>query len=162
LVPLGRACNAHVFAYSKDFYSKFKGRLWPDIFAAYCTESVFSFMTAAIGKKWVIVADKVAYHAKGAIGADGASAGFDHVGSKGVPWNNLLAGLDMNRILSNPEAWNSGFGYEEVNKIFLHNSEAYDENGNCKEPERLLSFLNDNIFLPPSALEYHHIPNLMV
>lgn len=161
-VPVGRACNAHVFAYSSDYYEKFRDRLWPDIFVAYCTESVFSFMTAAIGKKWIIVKDKIAYHAKGAIGADGASAGFDHIGGKGEPWNNLLAGLDMVSILTNPEAWNSGFGYEEVNKVFLHNSNAYDESGKCKDPDRLLAFLNDNVFLSPEVLNYESIPHLLV
>jgi len=161
-IPPGKACNAHVFAYTREFYENFNGKLWPDIFAAYCTESVFSFMNAALGKKWVIVKDHIVYHAKGAIGADGASAGFDHVGPKGHPWNNLLGGLDMNVILSNPEAWNSGFGYEEVNQVFLHNSSAYNEDGTLKDKGRLLKFLNENIFLPEAALKYEDIPNLVI
>lgn len=161
VVPPGGACNAHLFAFSNHYFKKFDNKLWPDIFAAYCTESVFSYMAAATGKRWVILKDKIVYHLKGQH-ADGASSGFDHVGTRGQAWNNLLAGLDMNQILNQPEAWNSGFGYEECNKIFMHNPEAFDAEGNCKDPERLLNFMKTFMFLPEKVLNYEAIPSLLV
>ena len=105
--------------------------------------------------------DKIVYHLKGNH-ADGASSGFDHVGDKGQAWNNLLAGIDMNYILNQPEAWNSGFGYEECNKVFMHNPKSFDDDGNCKDPDRLLDFMKTFMFIPKHLLDYDRLPTLLV
>jgi hypothetical protein len=155
-IPVGKACNSHIHIFSSAMFEAFNGRLQPDIFAAYCTESTFSFFTAAIGKRWAILKDVVIDHNRG---VDGASFGFNHMGHKQDPSNNLLGGLDMNVILSNPEAWESGFGYEEINSVFMHNTAVYNNFGNNKNPERLRKFLLQSMFLDKSILDYDNMKN---
>jgi len=161
VVPVGKAFNAHTIMYSNKLFTAFEGRLIPDIFAAFCTESVFSFLNVATEQKWVILKDRIHQHLKGAHGADGASAGFDHIGKYGEPWNNLLTGRDMREILNDPEAYACGFGYEECNSIFMHNENAYTD-GLCNDPERLRKFLNENIFIQKQIFDYDALPNLFV
>lgn len=160
-VPIGKACNCHTQTFSHKIYEAFEGRIIPDVFAAYCTESVTSFLSAAVDQDWVVMADKILYHLKGAHGVDGASLGFNHIGKFGEPWNNLITGKDIREILNDPEAWNSGFGYEECNNIFNHNSEAYVGN-RCKDPERLRKFINDNMFIGKNQFDYDLLPALFV
>jgi hypothetical protein len=124
-------------------YEAYDGKLIPDIFIAYCTESIFSFVSAGIEKKWLLLADTILDHLKS---VDGATSGFHHQGPKGGS-NNLFEGLDIDEILKNPEAWESGFGYEEHCDYFPHNPDAYDENGFAKDPERLKAFIKENMYL---------------
>lgn len=156
IIPVGRACNSHVHIFSDKIYESFERRLHPDIFAAYCTESVFSFITAAIGMRWAVMKDVVVEHNRG---VDGATTGFDHTGPRRDPANNLLCGLDMRIILSNPEAWASGFGYEEINSVFIHNAGAYNADGKCNDPARLQKFLNKNVFLRVDQFDYDNVTN---
>ena len=92
-----------------------KGKIIPDVFAAYCTESTFSFLTAAVASKWIILKDLQVKHLKG---VDGASSSQPH-GSLvyGNSWNNLLYGRDARDFIFNQDAIQSGLGYEECNKI---------------------------------------------
>jgi len=156
VIPVGRACNSHIHFFSHALYEAFNRKLQPDIFVAYCTESTFSFFTAAIGKRWAILKDIVVEHNRG---VDGATSGFDHTGPRGNPANNLLAGLDMNFILSESEAWEAGFGYEEIKPVFLHNKDAYYADGTCKDPNRLMQFLNNNLFLKREVFDYDNVAN---
>ena len=108
-MPIGKACNLHTQLFSHSLYAAFDGKLIPDVFVAYCTESIFSFCSAAVGEKWILMADVILDHLKS---VDGATSGFHHQGPKGGT-NNLFEGLDIDEVLKDPEAWESGFGYEE-------------------------------------------------
>ena len=55
VIPAGGACNLHVQIFSHDIYETFNERIWPDIFASYARESVFSFLNAAVHKMWVVL-----------------------------------------------------------------------------------------------------------
>jgi len=156
VIPVGRACNGHILIFSDKIYASFERRLWPDIFVAYCTESIFSFIAAAVGTRWAVMKNIVIEHNRS---VDGATSGFDHTGPRQDPANNLLADLDIRTILANPEAWLSGFGYEEINSIFPHNPNAYNVDGSCKNPERLRLFLNNNVFLKKHVFDYDNVIN---
>ena len=156
VIPVGKACNSHIHIFSQAIFDGFDGRLQPDIFAAYCTESTFTFFAASVGKRWAILKDSIVEHDRG---IDGASSGFSHVGLRQDPSNNLLGGLDMRKILSNPEAWKSGFGYEEINSVFLHNQAVYDDSGKHNDPERLRAFLSQNMFLSKEIIDYENMAN---
>ena len=151
VIPPGRACNSHIHLFPNEFYKAYNGRLQPDIFVAYCTESTFSFFAAGIGKRWAILKDVIVHHDRG---VDGATSGFDHTGPRRNPANNLLCGLDMDDILRRPDAWTSGFGYEEISGVFVHNPDMYDDLGNHKNPELLRKFLNDTMFLRTEVFSY--------
>ena len=142
-IPIGRACNLHTQIFSNDIFKAFDNKIIPDIFVAYCTESVFSFLAAAAKQKWVIMKDVVLEHLKS---LDGATCGFNHTGPKGDNKNNLFADLDIYEICKDPEAWESGFGYEEMQGVFLHDPKKYNEDGEVQDPERLKEFIRTRIF----------------
>jgi hypothetical protein len=149
LVPIGKACNGQVNIFHHsilDYYS----RIIPDIFASYCTESVFGFIAAALKKQWVICCDVPVDHA---ISLDGSSAMFlhekrhDHV---------YLLNKSMLEILRTPESERVGMGYEEYRGVFRHDESQYDENYLCKNDE-LKEFIKTACFLPKSVLDYSTI-----
>ena len=149
-IPIGRACNLHTQLFSNEIFKAYDDKIIPDIFIAYCTESIFSFVAAGVAQKWIIMKDLVLEHLKS---VDGATAGFHHIGPKGDSTNNLFAGLDIHEIVAQPEAWDSGFGYEEMQGVFFHDPDKY-EDGFVKEPERLKEFIRKNMFLDKQAFDY--------
>ncbi len=153
IVPVGKCINLHFNLYS-DKVLQYYGRLIPDIFKAYCTESVFSFMVAALNLKWVVVKDLVIFHTKS---ADGATAGFEHIGDKGY-WNNLMFGLDMRDILNDPRARSTGFGYDEWAHIFDHDPAKFDANGFALD-SGLGPFMKEKLFLTPERFNYDMYPS---
>jgi len=153
-IPVGRACNLHTQIFSNEIFKAFNNKIIPDIFVAYCTESVFSFLCAATNQKWVILKDLVLEHLKS---VDGATCGFDHTGQKGDNKNNLFGGLDIYEICKDPEAWESGFGYEEMQGVFSHDPKRYDENGMVDAPERLKEFIRTRMFLDNRQFDYTQV-----
>jgi len=155
IVPIGKSINEHVFLFSSEIYKNCNDKIQPDVFAAHCTESVFSYVAAAAGQKWVIMADKQIRHHRS---IDGASSGFEHHSRvHGNTWNNLLYGRDANYFINDTEAIACGVGYEECNNIMNHNPEAYDEDGFAKDPESLLEKVNQYFFLADDELDYDKI-----
>ena len=158
-IPIGRACNLHTQIFSNEIFKAYDNKIIPDIFIAYCTESVFSFVAAGANQKWVILKDLVLEHLKS---VDGATSGFHHIGSRGDSTNNLFGNLDVREIVSDSEAWDSGFGYEEMQGVFFHDREKYDENGFVKDPERLKEFIRTRMFLDKSMFDYNNIVHKFV
>jgi hypothetical protein len=152
IIPLGRCVHLHFQCFHNDLYKAF-GRLLPDIFIAYCTESVLSFLNASINKQWVILKDIILKHDKG---IDGATLSHDHTGPRGQHWNNLYGAMDMTEILNDPKATEYGFGYEEIRGVLNHNPDLYTPEGYAKRPE-LRTFLRDKLYLQPDRLDYNSI-----
>ena len=153
IIPVGRACNLHTQLFSNDIFKAYDGKIIPDIFVAYCTESVFSFVAAGVSQKWVILKDLVLDHLKS---VDGATCGFHHIEPKGDSTNILFGDLDINEIVKNPDASESGFGYEAMQGVFFHDKEKYD-NGSVKEPERLKEFIRLNVFRKEACFDYNKV-----
>lgn len=152
VMPVGKCCNLHVQLFSNDLLNAY-GRLIPDIFVAYCTESVFSFLNAGIQKQWVIIKDVILTHIKE---KDGATQSYDHAGPRKEHWNNLYGMSDMSDIINDPLAKEVGLGYEELNGVLLHDPALYDENGHCNNMD-LKKYIKDKLFLQPDQLQYDHI-----
>lgn len=152
-IPIGKACNLHTQLFSNNIFKAYDNKIIPDIFIAYCTESVFSFVAAGVAEKWIIMKDLVLEHLKS---VDGATAGFNHIGPKNDSTNNLFGGLDIHDIVANPEAWESGFGYEEMQGVFFHDPDKY-EDGFAKDPKRLKEFIRKNMFLDKQTFNYDKI-----
>jgi hypothetical protein len=149
-IPIGRACNLHTQLFSNEIFKAYDRKIIPDIFVAYCTESVFSFVAAGVSQKWIIMKDLVLEHLKS---VDGATSGFHHIGPRGDSTNNLFGGLDIREIVKQPEAWDSGFGYEEMQGVFPHDREKYKD-GFVEVPERLKEFIRINMFLNKKTFDY--------
>lgn len=150
IVPVGKSLNLHCQIFDNEIYRNFDKRLMPDIFRSFCSESVLSFICAAIKKKWVIVGNRLVYHLKA---NDGPSSGFPNRHS----WDDTyLTPKTMAEIIADPIARSSGFGYEECGNIFIHDHSKYDEEGYVRNDE-LRKFILENIFLSKELLDYDKI-----
>jgi hypothetical protein len=152
IVPLGKCVHLHFQCFHNNLLKAF-GRLLPDIFIAYCTESVLSFLNASIDKQWVILKDIILKHDKG---TDGATLSYDHTGPRGQHWNNLYGCMDIIPLLSNSLTKEVGFGYEEINQILMHDDSKFTSEGFAKD-KKLLEFVKDNLYLTNEHLDYRFI-----
>lgn len=155
IVPIGKACNGHVIFHSDEFLDYYNNKLWPDVFAAYCTESTFTFLCAGINKKWAILKDLKIQHLKA---VDGPSSSVEHISMKyDNPWNNLLYDRNALDFINDQEAIKAGLGYEECNNIMMHNEDAYNSDGCPKDQIKLLEKMNRYFFLNENELNYQEI-----
>tara|TARA_R110000782_G_scaffold190917_5_gene280743 strand:+ start:242 stop:1213 length:972 start_codon:yes stop_codon:yes gene_type:complete len=152
VVPVGKACNVHTHVYSNELYNTFNSKLAPDVFAAYCTESTFSFLTSGAKQRWIIMKDEQVVHKKGVDGASVCSA--HHSAKYNNPWNNLLCDRNALDFINDKEAYEAGLGYEECNNIMNHHSEAYESDGSSKYPDKLTQMINKYFFLNQDELDY--------
>lgn len=154
LVPLGGSVNGHADIFSHSIYEKFNN-LWPDVFAAYCTESTFSFLCAANFKRWAVLCDVILNHNKS---VDGASISVPHISIKNnTPWNNLLFDRDAMEFINDPECIKCGLGYEECNKIMLHNPNAYDDSSMPLDSKTLSECIQKYFYLSKQELNYNNL-----
>lgn len=157
-INIGRTANMHVILFDKVIYNTFNNKIVPDIFATHCTETTYSYLTAALGKKYVVHNKNVML---GHIGfADGHSVGFiDEIRyNDSIAWKHLFKSkTSAEERLLNDEAKASGFGYEAHRGLLAHDESMYDENENHIEPEKLLGFLKKAIYLSEDEFDYKTI-----
>lgn len=147
IVPLGDSYNLHCQIFHHDILKKYK-RVLVDIFESFCTESIFSFVNAAIKKKWIISSQALVHHEKS---IDGASSGFVHGHDR-----LFRAKQTIFDILNTPEGWECGIGYESFRGIRSHNPDMFDKNGYAIT-SKLYIFIKNNFFLKPEQLDYTQI-----
>tara|TARA_R100000008_G_scaffold21543_1_gene11346 strand:+ start:25497 stop:26444 length:948 start_codon:yes stop_codon:yes gene_type:complete len=152
IIPIGKSINQHVHLFSNEIYKAYNNKIEPDVFAAYCSESTFNFLAAAVNQRWVIMKDIQIRHLKGVDGASNCKPHWSSVHRN--PWNNLLCGRDANDFINDPEARRVGMGYEECNDIMNHNPDAYGPDGFPLFPEELKSMINKYFFLSKEELDY--------
>ncbi len=161
IIPVGQSLNGHCKIYSEEYF-KFYNRIFPDIFAGHCMESVESFCCAAIQKQWIIVANAKVKHD---IDVDGQSAGFkpiEYVQRTGKPtWDHPYLIDSLQPIFFNEEAKRLGLGYEEARKIVMHDPSQFDENQHCIN-NQLKEYIKKNLFLPEKVLNYAQIPHVFI
>ena len=158
IIPVGKAVNGHIQIYSNEMLEAFDNKIVPDVFAAFCTESVFSFLSAAVHQKWIIMKDTLVHHKGGLEGHGSSSAAFPKSSPTfGNSWNNLLFGRNAENFINDLDAIEAGFGYEECNSIMLHKEDAFDENGFAKYPEKLKAVIKKYLFLSKEELDYDKI-----
>lgn len=153
-IPLGMAVNAHVLLFSGQLYKAYEQKLWPDIFAGHCSESVLTFLAAACYGRWVIAHDTLCHHKKG---IDRQSAGFDthRWAATGRPtWDHPFKISSVMPRLCNPVSKQLGLGYEEMRGVCMHREDAYDNDGWPKQADELRQYIASNLFLQPQELDY--------
>jgi hypothetical protein len=173
-VPVGRACAAHLLLFSSSVL-EYYGRLLPDLFAAYCTESIFSFMCAALKRNWIISKD---HHIAHVAGMDTPSAGFRPEERESVPYdypipqfaqyhekNGLAEGQSsadsLLHIFQNEYARSIGLGYEECENIVMHDSSQFDHNQFCTNTE-LAPYIKEHAYVSKDILDYDMIESKFV
>jgi len=157
-INIGRTANMHVILFDKSIYQIFNNKVIPDIFASHCTETTYSYLTAALGKKYVVHNKDIML---GHIGfADGHSVGFinEIQYNDSIAWKHLFkSSIPAEERLLSAEAKASGFGYEAHRGLLPHDESMYDENENHIEPEKLLGFLKKAIYLSDDEFNYKTI-----
>ena len=166
-VPLGATANLHCKIFSNKIFKEY-GRPLPDIFVSYCTETIFSFLCAAVKQKFIITNDVLCYHGEKTgvhQGLDGQTLAF------GAAWDRLYTGCPrtISEIISDPEAIACGLGYEEWAPPFIaqgkvdaskphlmHDDKQFDKNGFSVD-NRLRDYIKQNFFLQDSVLDYDNI-----
>ena len=152
VIPLGRALNLHLQMFSNEVFLKFNRRILPDIFERFGTESNFSFMCAALKKRWVFHKDILCHHDHF---IDGASSGFPMQDS--CRWNQTFSYPKTVAVIISEESTKlSGWGFEEWEGILMHNRDRFDENGFVKD-DSLLNWINENIFHNKNTFDYSKI-----
>lgn len=156
IVPVGRACAAHVNVYSSKIFD-FYGRCCPDIFAGYCTESIFSFINSALKLDWAISKDVLIHHDAG---MDGPSCSTDpeshkHKNPKTGSYDHAFAQKSLLHIFKNDIAIKLGLGYEECQQVVMHNKDQYKDNYCINES--LKHYIKNNLYLSQSLFDYSNI-----
>lgn len=156
IVPVGRACAAHCQVYSSKIFD-FYGNCCPDIFASYCTESIFSFVNAAIGLNWAISEKVLIRHAAGMDGASCATEPEKHkLDNPRTGSYDHAFGIDsLLPIFQNEKAKQLGLGYEECQGIVMHDPSQYKDNL-CINDE-LKFYIKDNLYLTSDKFDYDKI-----
>ncbi len=148
VVPVGKACNGQCNIFHFHWFAKMGWKLMPDIFASFCTESVYSFIAAAIRRKWVISGNTYVRHL---LSMDGPSSLF----ANERRWDHVYR-LPKGMMEIMEEGRQYGMGYEEFRGVMMHDPDQYDEDGFCKNVE-LQHWIRHNLFLPVNYLNYDEI-----
>ncbi len=161
-VPLGCAVNTHVQLHGFQLLEAY-GRLIPDIFAGQCTESVMTFLAAAIKTKTVISHNTELEHVTG---LDIPSVGFspnqwEMSGRK--RWDHLVVDESIVDIIE--RGWGYGMGYAEGHaegdgKI-AHFPYMFDKDGFAKS-DKLAPYIRDNLFLKKEQFDYDQISSTWI
>jgi len=158
VIPIGKAINHHVVLWSNqllDFYNK----LDPDIFASWCTESVCTFICAALQLQWVISKDVVVNHTQN---IDVQSVGFSphawqQQGFSPTDHPFLIPSIiDVMR-----KGHKYGLGYEECQGIVMHDPQHYNNEGFCLN-EDLKHYIKDHVFLSKEIFDYNKIQHRFI
>lgn len=152
---IGQTTNLHCQIYSEQMRKAYNGKLHCDIFANDTSESVTSYLTAAIGKKFVMTNQIQVFHN---CHLDGASIGWR--GGEGVRKRLFVTEKSMDERYA--EGHQYGFGYEECNgnENWLHDPSLFTADGKALREAELLEFLKTNLFLTKEEFDYgaiaHH------
>jgi glycosyltransferase involved in cell wall biosynthesis len=159
IVPVGKAVNLHCQLFSHEIFDKYNKKILPDIFANHTSESVYTFINAAIHKKWMIAHDLKLVHESN---MDGASSGF-LLNSSGVhhfkPDLLFKCPKTITQICSEGQKY--GFGYEEYLRVCVHHSAKFDLDGYAKD-DNLYEFLKNNVYLSKESLDYDKIQHRFI
>lgn len=157
IVPIGKCCNLHFQLFGNKLIKEYKQPL-VDLWAGQASESVLSFLTAAINQKWIIHSKVEIEHITG---LDIPSCGFSP-----IKW----------RYETNRPCWDHpfkidsilprirgglkyGLGYQEIEQIALHDPSKFDSDGYALCPE-LKDYIRDNLFLNISEFDYSKIKSI--
>ena len=159
ILPVGKTVNLHCQLFDGQIYQTFDNRVMPDIFASYCTESVFGTLAYSLNKHFIMLGDIVIQHKHG---MDFGSSSVDEarkelLKKEGRSWSHLFTKKrTIDDIINNPEMRACGAFYEAVQNVALPNMDCYKD-GLCKDPERLKRFVKENFFLTKDEFDYEGI-----
>lgn len=149
IVPIGKCVNLHAQIFSHKLYEAYNQKLMPDIFAAYCTESIFSFLNAALSLKWIVTKDHILHHEQLPLnGASGFGCGYDGL-------DRMFA--DTTPVIERIKPGiQYGMGYDESRGLVMHDTSQYNNEGFCIN-DKLKEYIRDYMFLSKDKFDYNNI-----
>ena len=146
-IDVGEVVNLHFMLFSRAYMDAFNFR-YPDTLRSYGSENFISFCAAAIGKKWVISRRARLRNSKpevsGKLRQKKGIKGFSTF--TGISFPDLIApglpvGMGFQSFARNHPEFQAPFWVDYDHSLY--------ENGMCKQPERLLHYLQHHVFLMP-------------
>lgn len=161
IVSVGSSVNLHCQIFSDKIMS-FYGRILPDIFAGFCTESTLTFVAAALQTNWVHRTDILVRHLTE---MDGRSSGFnpaEWIATTGRDSYDHPFAIDsyMDRF-KNQQAKVVGLGFEECRGILVHDHSQYNDKDHCINQE-LKEYIKDNLYLSEEEFDYGSIRSTII
>lgn len=160
-VSVGSSLNLHCQIFSKQL-KEFYNRIIPDIFAGHCTESVLSFLCAALKTRWAFCDDVLVFHARN---MDGQSSGFDPLKwmyeKKRQTYDHPFAIESYLDRFTNQYAKNIGLGFEECRNVVMHDKEQFDDSSFCINDD-LKYYIRENLFLKSNEFNYSNIRSTVI
>lgn len=153
IVPVGKAVNLHCQIFSSDIYDYY-GRCYTDVFAGYASESVFSFICAALGLKWIVSRNVVVDHLRIPYSNSCMFPPHEHVAKGGKSEDYGFCVDSVIEICKRGQEY--GLGLEELAGTVMHDPSKFDKNGFATDP-RLKQFIRDNLFLTPDKFDYNKL-----
>lgn len=164
IFPIDRCTNMHCQIFSEEWRNQYR-KILPDIFASHTMESVFSFMAAAIHRKFILTQKVHLLHSHS---MDGAS-----IGSRAVDADRINASdmFESGALLFKTkktmdqryrEGVDLGFGWESCKPFWPCRPELYDsETGYAKDP-KLKDFFRDEVYLKKHEFDYAQIKSRFI
>jgi len=153
-IPVGRTVNLHTTLFDRSILDRY-GRVIPDIFRTFATESVFSFVAAGVNKCMIVHNNSIIVKHTGMM--DGRSVcELDDIKKNNANWAHIFGDIPARERLCSREASDVGFGVEEKLSFFRHNRECY-ENNRAKDPEPLADFIKKACYLSEDEIDYDEI-----
>lgn len=144
-IPVGRAINLHCQLFSRALFDAYDRRILPDLFANDTSESVFSFMCAALNLSFALTFEVSVEHNHS---MDGASFGW-----RGKRLFKSERTMDEIYKLGK----SVGFGYEEILPHWQSDKSLFDSKGYALKADQLRDFIRENLFLTKKEFDYSSI-----
>jgi len=156
IIPVGKCITLHSTLFSNDFFQYYNSRVMTDIFETWCSESVMSFMVAALKKKWIIAKNVPVKHLQR---CDGGSLGYRKTMGMDVVYR--LPKTIMEIIKPGVPY---GMGYQErlcYDNVVMHDKSQFDEDGFCIN-DKLKEYIRNSLFLSQKYLDYNIIKHTFI
>ena len=160
VIPVGKSVNGHVLLFSDKLVSYY-GRPWVDTFQSHCSESVFTFICAALQTNLVVCTESIIHHIEH---MDGPSSGFDVLGwvmsGRQTYEHPFIIPSILERVCTKYNH-KYGLGYEEARGIFMHDPSCFDEQGFCTN-DKLKEICKKVLFLQPEEFDYDKVKHTYI
>lgn len=147
-IQLSESINMHFSVWSYEFMSKYDFK-YVDVLTAYATESLYTFLHAAVGTEWVhcrkvLLSHQRSKKPKGYLGYE-VFKQYRSIESIFKPGMDVGLGF---------ECWMASLRSEKRKHWYPIKKGVYSKRGVCKKPDRLHEYIKNNLFIPKDVFDY--------
>ncbi len=147
-VRLGECVNLHLMLFSRKYMEAYDFR-YPDMIQSWGSESLLTYMCAAIDKCWTLCCESKSSNAKK------WNKNIRSNKKKGMSGYMTYSGISFEGLFQEGSSVGMGFQdflvpYHRKSYCQSHDPSLYDENGKCKDRDKLLLYIKNNLFVKPT------------